>query len=248
MIMNKEDKMIDVNKLYNLSYLIRYSNVKRIKNESVAEHSFYVAVEVLKLYEDYIFDLGKALGMAITHDFAESDIDDVNHKIKHTYPEVAKALKDAEKSIIKKYPDFIQDYIKEYDEGDSIEHLIVHIADAAQCITYSKNEIELGNKSYMEKVYKESIERVNTLKSLIKMDYIRNNDSMSFTLSEYFLDNKLRFDYNDMRIFEEELIKLSKEKNIKYGFISNHIGDEAYIFDVNILNEYFNSYKTKKSK
>ena len=40
-----------------LRSLIRYQNCNRLVNESVAEHSFYVASFVMKLREYYNFDL-----------------------------------------------------------------------------------------------------------------------------------------------------------------------------------------------
>lgn len=48
---------LNVLDMYNLDYIVRYSNVPRIKNETVAAHSFFVALEVYKLYEEYEFDL-----------------------------------------------------------------------------------------------------------------------------------------------------------------------------------------------
>ena len=46
------------NKIYRLEYIIRYSNVPRIHDESVASHSFFVAAILMKLNDDYDFDLG----------------------------------------------------------------------------------------------------------------------------------------------------------------------------------------------
>jgi len=160
---------INTEKLYNLAYITRYKNVKRIKDESVAEHSFFVAVEVLKLREEYFFDEGKALLMAITHDFAEAEIDDVNHMIKAKYPDIAESLKVAELNEIKNnYPKYIFDVFKEFEDKESLEAWIVYLADIIQCITYSTNEIQLGNTGYMLKVKEISEQRAIEVRKKIE--------------------------------------------------------------------------------
>ena len=62
--------------IYNLDYIIRYSNVPRIKDETVAAHSFFVAMEVYQLREKYVFNLDKAIHIALCHDLPETYIDD----------------------------------------------------------------------------------------------------------------------------------------------------------------------------
>lgn len=54
--------------LNTLRHLVRYQNVQRIHSETVAEHSFIVAAFVLKLREYYVFNLEKALKLALIHD------------------------------------------------------------------------------------------------------------------------------------------------------------------------------------
>lgn len=163
---------LNTQELYNLDYIIRYSNYPRIKNESVAAHSFFVAVEVYKLYEEYNFNIDRAIHLALTHDFPEVYIDDVSHKIKRDFPSVAKALKSAERKIIKLFPKFIQEYIEEFEDGETIESIIVKLGDIIQCKTYSQNEIILGNSGYMKEVYEDSIKREIILKNKISK-YLR---------------------------------------------------------------------------
>ncbi len=153
--------------IYNLDYIIRYSNVPRIKDETVAAPSFFVAMEVYQLREKYVFNLDKAIHIALCHDLPETYIDDVNHKIKAEYPKVAKALKKAETKMTKKFSPLLQKYIAAYDDG-SIEAIFVHFADVLQCKTYSKHEIDLGNKGYMLKVYKDSKYRIKQFKKVLK--------------------------------------------------------------------------------
>jgi len=161
--------MMDIKTLYNLDYIVRYSNVPRIKDETVAAHSFFVTLEVYKLYESYKFDIDKAVHMAMCHDLAEAYIDDVNHKIKRDYPKVAKALKAAEQDVYKKFPPFIQEYIKLYEDGKSVEAQIVKLADILQCKTYSQHEVSLGNSGYMSTVLQDSKDREKILKKNLKI-------------------------------------------------------------------------------
>jgi len=146
--------------IYPLSYIIRYSNVPRIKDESVAEHSFYVAAIVQKLYDSYEFDLGKALNIAVSHDVIEVFINDIPHLIKQRHPELSKMLKEIEKEEAQNFPDAVKSGLFDLAE-DTIESTIVHMADAIQCQQYAKNEIQLGNSDYMEYVLKHSTERVD---------------------------------------------------------------------------------------
>ena len=173
LFMNELDEFY--NKLYNLSYIVRYSTVPRIKNESVAEHSFYVASIVIKLHETYIFDLHKAVTMAVMHDWTESWIDDTTCLVKDQFPDIAKAVKDAERYIVNNYfNNELHSLWYELDAKQTIESLIVHLADVIQCGQYAKHEIKLGNDGYMQKVLDLSEFRINMLESSLH-EFKRNN-------------------------------------------------------------------------
>ena len=56
---------------YKLSDLVRYNHRHKIKNESVAEHSYYVTLFCLKICSFYRFDdktTSRILAKAILHD------------------------------------------------------------------------------------------------------------------------------------------------------------------------------------
>jgi len=144
--------------LYRLQFITRYSNVPRVRDENVAQHSFFVASLCLEIMEglDYSkFNKAKVLTMAITHDWAEADIDDIAHDVKRDFPTVKKALKVAERKVMSKYPKNIQDAFQEYDENDTYESAIVQLADTLQCVQYLESEVNLGNR-YMEDMLTES--------------------------------------------------------------------------------------------
>ena len=78
--------------IYRLAYITRYSNRVRIRNEDVAQHSFFVSAIVIYLYEKYNFKLDVALTMAICHDIPEADISDMSNALKVKYPELSNQL------------------------------------------------------------------------------------------------------------------------------------------------------------
>ena len=147
-----------MNDLYRLKFIIRYSNIPRIRDESVAEHSFFVAAICIKMLEAYPdADVAKVLMMANIHDWAEADIDDIAHDVKRDYPAVKRALKSAESKIMRKYSQDVREAYAEYEECKTLEAKIVKSADIQQCIQYLTTEIGLGNefmKPLLEESYK----------------------------------------------------------------------------------------------
>ena len=147
---------------YSLAHIHRYSMKPVIKSESVAEHSYFVALGVVVLNGVYYFDLPLAMLMAICHDVPEMEISDVNHVVKKNYPAFADAIKLVEGEIIETLPSTIQQGARLYTE-DSIEATIVHLADAMQCAQCAQSEMRLGNSGYMKDVHVNSTARVHTL-------------------------------------------------------------------------------------
>ena len=129
------------------------------KPESVADHSYSMAIMgmIVSDLEDY--DSEKILKMILLHDLAESKIGDytpgqIDSEIKNNIEDVAflKILKDLPNSIISQY----QDIWKEYQKNESPESRIVHQLDrlemALQAKTYqdegySKERLELFYES-----------------------------------------------------------------------------------------------------
>jgi len=164
--MNNED-MDFFMKSYSLEHTKRYSMKPVVHQESVASHSFFVALGVLMMTKDYKFNVDMALKIAICHDLAEMEVSDVNHLVKKNFPSVASALKEAEKKIIENFPDQVKEYCDLYND-ESPEALVVHYADALQCLQYASNEIKLGNQGYMVDVFKNSAARMEKLEEKLK--------------------------------------------------------------------------------
>lgn len=152
---------------YTLEHTKRYSMKPVVHQESVATHSFFVALGVLMLSSTYKFDTDKAVKIAICHDLAEMEISDVNHLVKKNFPMVAKALKLAENEIVKSFPDQLREYCTMYHD-ETPEALAVHYADALQCLQYSSNEIGLGNNGYMVDVFDNSQKRLDELEKKLE--------------------------------------------------------------------------------
>jgi len=155
-------------KLIRLSYICRYSNIPRIKNESVAEHSFLVAALVIKLYEEYKFNLGAALLAAVAHDITEYVVNDVTHETKRLFPTIAKYMRKAEDVAADTLPEHARLGIKIFNgevQACYTESMVVQLADIIQCQQYAENEVRLGNSGYMARVVDESIVRQEILKS-----------------------------------------------------------------------------------
>lgn len=132
-----------------LRSLIRYQNCNRLVNESVAEHSFYVAIFVLKLREYYEFDLEKALKTALIHDIPEARISDIPHNIKLANPEVAEALEKAETKVtIEMLSEEANDLLSNFNHGTSPEGKICQLADVLSVVLYANDEIKCGNKVF----------------------------------------------------------------------------------------------------
>ena len=149
-----------VDDVYILKALTRYNNKFKIISESVAEHSYFVAVSTLKLHDDYEFDLEKALKMSLIHDIPELHLSDVTHDVKRNFPKLADEVVKAEYVIMKeRYPQWYSTF-KHFEDQDSPEAIAVKMADNLSCVQYATAEMELGNKGYMKEVATNAAKRV----------------------------------------------------------------------------------------
>lgn len=178
---NLTDYLSNVNNLRNLT---RYQAAPRVSSESVAEHSFFVASYVLKLYDYYDFNLEKALRMALLHDFNEVFISDVPFPIKSKYKGLNKELEKAEYEVNKEMiSEEFANEMKEFNDMTSPEGIIVELGDVLSVVSYSKHEISLGNSKYMKDVYTKSIPRYTRI--LTKAEkYLREGMNTDSIISE----------------------------------------------------------------
>lgn len=138
-----EQYLIDV---YRLKNVVRYNTRNIIKKESVAEHSFYVALFTLKICDDYNVDprtTKRAIIKALLHDMPEIELNDITHNVKE---------KLNLRPFLKKYEDkYFDTHFSEHrslmKEGDEKTNAIVDYADTMSVYQYALNETLLGNQS-----------------------------------------------------------------------------------------------------
>lgn len=162
---------------YVLAKTLRYNNRSHLQEESVAEHSFFVAlfslkiIQTLQLPEELEL---RVLRLAILHDCPEALTSDIPHNVKKMYPDFAKFLRTVEdRYYSKNWP-----YYKEKLE-DELAESIVKLADNYSVLQFCINEQRLGNSSpdIMEifvnanQRVDESLEKVNSL--LKEANYIK---------------------------------------------------------------------------
>lgn len=138
-------------KIYNLSSLIRYNNKIHIRNENVAEHSFYVALytmELAKICELSDKETIQALSEALTHDVHEIEVSDIPHNVKQAYPRLDFDLKVAEEEFNYEYfPDIYNEDTETYKKRELIENIVL-LADILSVLQYADTEISLGNRAF----------------------------------------------------------------------------------------------------
>ena len=149
-----------------MSNISRYNTRYRIKNESVAAHSFYVMWFVSNICSELgvgpdITSL--ALEAALVHDMPEIYINDVTYDCKKMIPGLNSILAEYEIDILNSlsttaakvlfYPETME---------EKIAGAIVRYADVVSVKQYSQSEIKLGNKSFLE-ILKGAEDRLNEI-------------------------------------------------------------------------------------
>lgn len=146
--------IVDDLNVYKLSNIIRYSQQDKIKSESVAEHSFYVAWFVNRICTKYNL-CGKirlmALEAAILHDVPEVITNDITYDVKCMIPEISKLLQPYEENIIMEHSfDAWSTLFNPTSWEQKVAKSIVKHADVLSVLQYCKHEEMLGNKSFTE--------------------------------------------------------------------------------------------------
>ena len=147
--------------LYQLKNIIRYNSRKRLINESVAEHSFYVALIALEMCNERHLDEKTTLNCvikALLHDMPEIELNDITHNVKENL-NLRNVLKTYEDNFYKeKYPDFSELMIN--NEDNEVNN-IVELADIYSVYQYTTSELEFGNRSKdISDIYDDTIKRI----------------------------------------------------------------------------------------
>lgn len=133
-----------------LSDMKRYNNRTTHKNESIAEHSFFVAYNILKIGYDYALPtdiVNDAVSIAIAHDFPEMFTSDLPHDCKQRHPELRKILVEIEKDFMQQKMPELHERFERLSQEKSLAILLVEIGDAVSVLQFCNREIELGNNT-----------------------------------------------------------------------------------------------------
>lgn len=124
----------------------RWQNVPTCLSESVAEHSYFVAMLVMEAHKIYDFDLCKALQMALLHDAAEVHLTDMPWNTKARFPAIAAAVHDAEVEIAKADSDY-SDLLLEQLACETLESRIVKLADLQSVVLFCDAELAISSSN-----------------------------------------------------------------------------------------------------
>ena len=115
--------------------------------------------------------------MGLIHDIPELHLSDITHDVKRNFPQIESAVLDAEHVVMDTiYPKWAALFYQLEDDQDSVESLIVKLADNLSCVQYANAELGLGNSGYMKDVYNDSSERVKKIEKKLEK-YRRKQDA-----------------------------------------------------------------------
>lgn len=132
-----------------VSAVYRFSAMHVIKRESVAEHSFMVA-----LYSHIINEhlgrpaiRGQLFLRAIAHDLEESLTGDFVRSFKYSDPELQDRIEAASRRFITELVGADLDLLHAWEQAkdDTIEGHIIRVADYASVVSYVIRELQMGN-------------------------------------------------------------------------------------------------------
>lgn len=164
----KTEQMLS--EIYQLKSIIRYNNKPKLTQETVAEHSFYVALIGLMICDE--LQCGEkckteVMTKALLHDMPEIEINDITHDVK-TRLNLSEFLAKYENEY---YHIHFPQYEMLMSRHDQLADVIVDLADALSVKQFVSAEISLGNHSaIMQEVSNEITHRIINIKhDLLKM-------------------------------------------------------------------------------
>lgn len=146
--------IVDDYNVYKLSNIVRYSQQNKIKQETVAEHSFYVCWFVNRLCTKYeLSDKIRVMAIeaAILHDIPEVITNDITYDVKRMVPEVCALLQPYEEEAIKEHSTRAHNILFHPETiEEQLAKAIVKHADILSVMQYCQNEEGLGNRNFTE--------------------------------------------------------------------------------------------------
>jgi len=140
--------------LYRLNSLVRYNNRAKIKDETVAAHSYFTSLFTMMICDKLqLSDEIKLIAMqySMIHDVPEIITNDITHDAKQLIPELNDILVPFENMFIQEhFPEQLDIFnvtLGKFDDNIFLARLVVKIADILSVIQYCTNEKKLGNVS-----------------------------------------------------------------------------------------------------
>lgn len=149
-----------------LRFVTRYTTCRVIHSETVAEHSYYVALYAYMIClwvrenEDCIIDIGTCVARALVHDMEEARSGDFLRTFKHSDPALTVMLADAG---ARAFGDVVNDFVLDTDIAETLhtdwsnakdtlkfEGCIVAFADYLSVLSYFEQERAVGNRDIAE--------------------------------------------------------------------------------------------------
>lgn len=159
----------------NLDKIVRFSSMLRLKDESVAEHSYHVTFYAMMLADieqklENKVDVEKVFRLALMHDLEECMTGDILFDFKKSDEKLAEQIEKMGLQYLKKMLDNLPDYLsKDYEkvwaesrENKGIEGKLVQAADWLEALMYAIEENSIGNKNF-DKVINGSVENLKSL-------------------------------------------------------------------------------------
>lgn len=128
----------------------RYNTRTILHRQSVAEHSYHVAVmaAVIGSYCDESIDLAALLQIALLHDVPEILTGDILYPVKNHSPEIKKFFASIEAQLVDDHlsvPDRLVRYVKQ--DSLSLEIFLLDCCDLLDLTWYCAEEVRCGNRT-----------------------------------------------------------------------------------------------------
>lgn len=182
--------------LYRLRYIERWSLMRNVMKENVAEHSFHVSLltHCLCSIANEIFDKNinteKAVTLSLFHDVTEVFTGDIPTPVKHHNKDILKNFRDIEslaaERLVNQAPDELKSVYHNliYDKHDPDLSPFIKAADLLDAYLKCTSELSAGNREFV--VAKNQIEqKINEL-NMPEVDFFLTHFAPSFekTLDE----------------------------------------------------------------
>ena len=139
--------------VYRLSNIVRYCQLSKIKNETVAEHSFFVMWFINWICTQH--EIGDkirlmALEAGLYHDVPEAITNDITYDVKKLIPDIPRILQPYEEDIIGEHSKVAVKVLYNPETYEEIlANKIVNHADNLSVLQYCENVETLGNKEFI---------------------------------------------------------------------------------------------------